>query len=139
MKHIAIVVLALAATSFAEDVEVDLSQMKGSPVAMTAEPITNRLWLTSTNVCVWQTYATNGFIESKGTTTAQGLLDVANRTGKTPELVELLVKSGEVCKARGHTWQFGCGMDGCLVMHPGEMRHCGVCGKTETKEPSNWK
>lgn len=44
-----------------------------------------------------------------------------------------------LCELRGHTWQSGCGMMGCAVIHGGPVRHCTVCGKTETQTVGEWK
>lgn len=38
-----------------------------------------------------------------------------------------------------HHWQPGCGVDGCLVIHHGPMRHCGVCGRVQEQQPGEWK
>lgn len=50
------------------------------------------------------------------------------------------VEDGTFCSVRGHTWESGCGMIGCLVIHGDEpMRHCRLCKKTETRELGPWK
>ena len=55
------------------------------------------------------------------------------------ETIKLLVTSGQVCRVRGHIWAGGCGMMGCLVIHPDQMRYCRLCGKTETRQVKEWE
>ena len=50
-----------------------------------------------------------------------------------------LVNNGSVCRVIGHRWEMGCGVIGCLVYHPNPIRHCVICGKTETQEIVPWK
>jgi len=60
--------------------------------------------------------------------------------GTLTNLVNALVADGSFCQVRGgHKWEFGCGVTGCLVIHAGPMRHCAVCGATETQEVGPWK
>jgi hypothetical protein len=50
-----------------------------------------------------------------------------------------LAKNGSVCRVIGHRWEDGCGVPGCAVFHANPMRHCVICGKTETQEVGPWK
>jgi hypothetical protein len=114
---------------FAQDsITVDLSQMKGSPVAMVAESITNQLVL----------YPLANVI-SRSVLSVDGVVNQLREQGDMTNLVKKLVESGDVCAVIGHKWEYGCGVPGCLVIHNGPMRHCVVCGKTQTQEVSEWK
>lgn len=59
--------------------------------------------------------------------------------GSITNVVNTLITDGTVCQVRGHKWEFGCGMVGCLVNHGGPMRHCSVCGTTQTQEIGPWR
>lgn len=59
--------------------------------------------------------------------------------GSLTNVVNELVSSGTFCKVRGHKWELGCGVPGCLVMHYGEMRHCVICGAVQQRLPGDWK
>jgi hypothetical protein len=61
------------------------------------------------------------------------------REGSMPDLVEKLVKAGDVCEVIGHKWEDGCGMEGCFNFHTVPERYCVICGKIQTKEVSEWK
>lgn len=53
--------------------------------------------------------------------------------------IKLLVTSGQVCRVRGHILGSGCGIMGCLVIHPDPMRYCRLCGETETRQVKEWE
>jgi hypothetical protein len=128
----AAVVFLFSSTLLSQDsITVDLSQMKGSPVAMVAEPITNKLVLYS--AC-----ATNG-ISSRSVLSVDGVVKQIREQGDMTNLVKKLAASGDVCSVIGHKWQYGCGEPGCLVSHTVPTRYCLVCGKIQTQEVSNWK
>lgn len=59
--------------------------------------------------------------------------------GSITNVINLLVTNGTFCQIRGHQWEGGCGMDGCLVIHNNPMRHCPVCGTIESREIGPWR
>ena len=59
--------------------------------------------------------------------------------GTLTNLVNELVEKGTFCEVRGHRWEPGCGMMGCLVIHLNQTRHCAVCGLVQTQEVGPWK
>lgn len=96
------------------------------------EPITNKTapfdtMASWTITPVWET-GTNAAISARE---LQGI--------ELTNTVNQLVKDGHVCAVIGHRWMGGCGKEGCLVMHYGNMRYCTICGKTQTQEPGVWK
>jgi len=123
-------VAVVSGALFAQDT-YDLSEMKGSPVAMVAEPITNKLFL-------FPYSATNAVI-SRAVLSVDGVVKQLREQGDMAKLVKALVESGDVCAVIGHKWEYGCGVPGCLVIHNNPVRHCVVCGKTQTQEVSEWK
>jgi len=54
-------------------------------------------------------------------------------------LVVALVASRLLCDLRGHAWEVGCGVSGCLVIHYEPMRHCIICGKVESQQIGPWR
>ena len=59
--------------------------------------------------------------------------------GSITNVVNLIVSDGTFCQVRGHKWEFGCGVNGCLVNHYAPMRHCAVCGSTQTQKVGPWQ
>lgn len=64
------------------------------------------------------------------------------------DVIELLIKEGEICKVRGHIWRDGCAYSYnwkggpstvCLTIHSNPVRHCELCRKEETREIGEWK
>lgn len=72
---------------------------------------------------------------------AKSHIKAMRNDGSITNVVNTLIADGTVCQVRGHRWEFGCGMSGCLVNHGGPMRHCPFCSTTQPMEvePSNWK
>jgi len=70
--------------------------------------------------------------------TAEELLANLKRETNYVAAINLLFTTGEVCKTRGHKWAPGCGMNGCLVIHYGEQRHCAICGTYQSRSMSPW-
>jgi hypothetical protein len=123
-------VAVVSSALFAQDsITVDLSEMKGSPVAMVAEPITNTLVL----------YPYTNRVFSRSVLSVDGVVKQLREQGDMTNLVKKLVESGDVCAVIGHKWEYGCGMPGCLVIHNDPIRHCAVCGATQTQKVSEWK
>lgn len=128
----AAVVAVVSSALFAQDsITVDLSQMRGSPVAMVAEPITNKLVL-----CPY----TNAYV-SRSVLSVDGVVKQLCEQGDMTNLVKHLVASGYVCAVVGHKWEsiphvmLEYRPDGDYPQH----RKCALCGKVETKEPGAWK
>lgn len=73
--------------------------------------------------------------------TAKAHIKAMHDDGSITNVVNTLIADGTVCQVRGHQWEFGCGMVGCLVNHSGPMRHCSFCSTTQPMEvePSNWQ
>jgi len=125
-KSIYIIVLIIAVFSivvFAQDsITVDLSGMKGSPVAMVAEPITNKLILSY--------WTTNSLCQS--VLSVDGAVKQLREQGDMTNLVLTLVKSGDVCAVVGHQWEII--LDMTLEYRPsGEYpshRMCRLCSKS---------
>jgi len=123
--------LYLSTSSRQDSITVDLSEMKGSPVAMVAEPITNKL--------VLYPY-TNGFC-SRYVLSVDGVVKQLREQGDMTNLVKNLVESGDVCAVVGHKWErtphvtLEYRPDGNYPAH----RKCALCGKAETLEPGAWK
>jgi len=121
-----------------ESRKYDLSEMKGSPVAMVAEPLTNELvlsyWATNT-----YTLVTNSLCQS--VLSVDGVVKQLREQGDMTNLVKTLVKSGDVCAVVGHQWENIPHMtleyrtSGDYPSH----RMCRLCSKSETKEPGAWK
>lgn len=134
----AAVVAVVSSALFSQDsITFDLSQMKGSPVAMVAEPITNKLVLYPyTNACV-----TNGVSRSVLSVDVDGVVKQLREQGDMTNLVKQLVASGDVCAVFGHKWgsvphvTLEYRPDGDYPAH----RKCDLCGKVETKETGAWK
>lgn len=127
---VAVILAGLSGGLFAqESITVDLSQMAGTSVAMVAEPITNKLVLY---------YATNGCV-SRSVVSVDGVVEQLREQGDMANLVKTLIQSGEVCAVIGHKWEYGCGMPGCLAIHNDPIRHCTICGATQTQKVSEWK
>lgn len=129
---LAAAVAVVSGALFAQDsITLDLSQMKGCPVAMVAEPITNRLVL----------YQTNNACASRRVLSVEGVMKQLREQGDMTTLVKKLVESGDVCAVVGHKWEsiphvtLEYRPDGDYPAH----RKCVLCGKTETKEPGVWK
>ena len=125
------VVAACAVVSSAlfaqESITVDLSQRKGCPVAMEPGPITNKLILS---------YVTNSV------SVTNVLVDPITEmieAGTLTNMVRRLVEEGHVCSVIGHKWEDGCGKPGCITIHNYPIRHCVVCGATQTQKPGEWK
>jgi hypothetical protein len=114
-----------------DSITVDLSEMKGSPVAMVAEPYTNKLVLYPD---------TNGFC-SRYVLSVDGVVKQLREQGDMTNLVKNLVESGDVCAVVGHKWEsiphvtLEYRPDGNYPAH----RKCALCGKAETLEPGSWK
>ena len=126
-------VAVVSSALFAQDsITVDLSEMKVSPVAMVAEPITNRLFELQ--------YSTNATIRSVGLS-VDGVVKQLREQGDLTNLITKLVASGDVCAVVGHHWKsiphvtLEYRPDGEYPEH----RKCALCGKVETKEPVAWK
>ncbi len=134
-KRITFAAVAVAVVSgalFAQDtITVDLSKVVGSPVAMVAEPITNILVLYS---------STNAYI-GRCVLSVDGTVQQLREQGDMTNLVKKLVASGDVCAVIGHKWERTPHLtleyrpDGNYPAH----RKCTLCGKTETREPEEWK
>jgi hypothetical protein len=131
-------VAVVSSALFAQDsITVDLSEMKGSPVAMVAEPFTNRLFELH--------HCTNATISravlSVDVLSVDGVVKQLREQGDLTNLVIKLVASGDVCTVVGHKWRsiphatLEYRPDGCYPEH----RKCALCGKVETKEPGAWK
>ena len=69
---------------------------------------------------------------------ARSHIKIMQDDGSITNVINLLISEGIFCQVRGHKWEAGCGVSGCLVIHDGPMRHCVVCGKTETREMKPW-
>ena len=125
-------VAAVSSALFAQDsITLDLSQMKGTSVAMLAEPITNKLVL----------YVATGVV-SRSVLSVDGVVKQLREQGDMTNLVKKLVESGDVCAVVGHKWEslpyyvtLGYRQNEEYSQH----RKCALCGKTETKEPGAWK
>jgi hypothetical protein len=134
-----------------ESVWVDLSKMRGSPVVIVTEPLTNHLdlaYLHGTNILVLyaDTLATNGPSKvvadlTYANNSVDGVVKQLREQGDLTNLVKTLVKSGDVCAVVGHQWENIPHMtleyrtSGEYPSH----RMCRLCGKVETKEPREWK
>lgn len=72
---------------------------------------------------------------------AEWQIKTMQENGSLTNIVNLLISKGLVCEVRGHKWEPGCGIMGCVVYHTGAMRHCSVCGKTQTQAITigDWK
>ena len=126
-------VAVVSSALFAQDsITVDLSEMKVSPVAMVAEPFTNRLFELQ--------YSTNATIRRVGLS-VDGVVKQLREQGDLTNLITKLVASGDVCAVVGHHWKsiphvtLEYRPDGEYPEH----RKCALCGKVETKEPVAWK
>ena len=126
-------VAVVSSALFAQDsITVDLSEMKVSPVAMVAEPITNRLFELQ--------YNTNATIR-RDVLSVDGVVKQLHEQGDLTNLITKLVASGDVCAVVGHHWKsiphvtLEYRPDGGYPEH----RKCALCGKVETKEPGAWK
>jgi len=123
-----------------DSITVDLSEMKGSPVAMVAEPITNKLVLYPYTNKVVLYPDTNGFC-SLYVLSVDGVVKQLREQGDMTNLVKNLVESGDVCAVVGHKWErtphvtLEYRPDGNYPAH----RKCALCGKAETLEPGAWK
>ena len=113
-------------------ITVDLSEMKGSPEAMVAEPITNRLFELH--------YSTNATI-GRAVLSVDGVVKQLREQDDLTNLVIKLVASGDVCAVVSHKWRSI--PHATLEYRPDggypEHRKCALCGKVETKEPGAWK
>ena len=136
----AVAVAVISSALFAQDsITVDLSQMKGTSVAMLAEPITNKL--------VLYPY-TNGVV-SRSVLSVDGVVKQLREQGDMTNLVKKLVESGDVCAVVGHKWEMSHiearAIPDCVMLGYRQSREilqhrkCTLCGKTETKEPGAWK
>ena len=126
-------VAVVSSALFAQDsITVDLSEMKVSPVAMVAEPITNRLFELH--------YSTNATI-GRAVLSVDGVVKQLREQGDLTNLITKLVASGDVCAVVGHKWESSPHVT--LEYRPDgeypEHRKCALCGKVETKEPGAWK
>lgn len=69
------------------------------------------------------------------------VIDTLRAQGDIPKLVKELIKSGDVCAVIGHKWERQPYMT--LEYRPDgeypERRQCRLCGKSETREPGEWK
>ena len=115
------------------------SPLDGPSTEMWPAPVTNRFpmsWLTKASKTNLQ--IPFGMVYQSALPTNTFVL--TSRTNWiTDDEIKVLVTSGQVCRVRGHVWQDGCGMLGCLVMHYGPRRHCPLCGKVETQQIGEWK
>ena len=125
----AAVLAVLSGVLFAQDSVTVVLPIKGTSVAMQAEPITNKL--------VLYPY-TNGVV-SRSVLSVDGVVKQLREQGDVTNIVKKLVASGDVCAVIGHKWEHGCGVPGCCAIHNAPIRHCLVCGKTQTQEVSEWK
>lgn len=82
---------------------------------------------------------TNVFVEGSTLIARINDLKVPFSDQAKTNLIAALVASGTFCQVRGHAWEGGCGVAGCLVVHNGPMRHCPICGKVETQQIGPWK
>jgi hypothetical protein len=140
--------IAMASVYGQEPRALDLSKMKGSPVAYEAQPMTNTLVLyPATNYISYANIA-YAIMDSTCVTNAVGLRSVLSvdevvmelrEQGDMTNLVKKLVASGDVCAVIGHRWEPGCGNLACAVYHADPIRHCALCGKTQTQQPGEWK
>lgn len=90
-------------------------------------------------------------LEVKLETLAKHHVEVMQQDNTITNVIKLLVSQGEVCKVIEHKWQPGrkpihsiAGIDGHVITlpaitEPRPIRHCLVCGKTETREIGDWK
>jgi len=130
-------VAVVSSALFAQDsITFDLSQMKGTSVAMVAEPITNKLVLyPSTNSCVPQLApyemsdvlltrdsivaarsitnrvfdaycTTNIALRVRAVLSVDGMVKQLREQGDMTNLVKKLVESGDVCAVVGHKWEY---------------------------------
>jgi len=95
-----------------------------------AGPITNMLF---------DFHATTNYAISHTVLSMDGAVDQLRSQGDITNLVKKLVAAGDVCAVIGHKWEYGCGMPGCLVIHNDPIRHCVVCGATQTQKVGEWK
>ena len=143
-------------TTFAQDsIVLDLSKMKGTPVAMEAEPLTNGLVLSFTNATAYSNISyygvvtndgyryTNSWISTNTCLSVDGVVRLLRNQGDITNLIKNLAESGDVCAVVGHKWDsvphvtLEYRSDGNYPEH----RKCATCGKSETKEyqPAVWK
>ena len=88
----------------------------------------------------WITTNTNVLLFPVGQTGLTNYLTLTFKTNWiTDAEIKVLVTSGQVCRVRGHAWDDGCGVFGCLVIHYDPMRYCRLCGKVETRQIGEWK
>lgn len=129
-------VAVVSSTLFAqESITVDLSEMKGTSVAMVTDPITNKLILSAI------TYDAATGVICRASISVDEAVKQLREQGDMANLVKKLVESGDVCAVVGHKWESIPHMT--LEYRPNggypEHRKCGLCGKVETKEPGAWK
>jgi hypothetical protein len=131
-----VVATFVVAVSAQDSIVFDLSQMKGSSVAMDAKSLTNKLVLylpahdttLSTNV-------------SRVHWPVDGVVKQLRDQGDMANLVKKLVESGDVCAVVGHRWESSPHVtleyrpDGSYPQH----RKCDLCGKVQTKQPGEWQ
>jgi len=122
-------VAVVSSALFAQDSITFVSPIKGTSVAMQAEPITNKMVLCPcTNTVRW-------------VLSVDIVVERLREQGDMTNLVKKLIESGDVCAVIGHKWESiphvtsEYRQDGDYPAH----RKCALCGKTETKEPGVWK
>jgi hypothetical protein len=98
-------------------------------------PETNMIELTIEELVVGELSITNFLTDSW---TADAFVAEMRRAGQLTNVVTLMM-GGIICEVRGHKWEGGCGMIGCLAIHSGPMRHCVICGKVEAQELGPWQ
>jgi hypothetical protein len=141
MKNgIACVAAAIAVASGAvcaqEAITLDLSKMKGSPVAMVAGPMTNKLVLWRRHPMIMTTN-----LPARCVPSVDRVIEDLREQGRLAALVKTLVEAGDVCAVVGHRWEWRPHVtleyraDGDYPVY----RQCSLCGKVQTKEPGTWK
>ena len=142
-------VAVVSSALFAQDSITFVSPIKGTSVAMTAEPITNKMVLCPyTNTVRWVLPPiTNKMVLCPCTNTVRWVLSVdivverLREQGDMTNLVKNLIESGDVCAVVGHRWEYlpHVTLEYCPDGDYPEHRRCTLCGKIETKEPGAWK
>lgn len=90
---------------------------------------------------VLEQFGTNSI--SEGRFEVDAVIKALRDQGDIAELVNKLVASGDICAVRGHHWAstrilyqtLEYRPDGDYPVH----RECRLCGKTETKQPEEWR
>jgi len=120
------VLLVASTTLFAQDaITVDISEVCPSAtniITLYPEDGVTSAWVTTTN----------HFVDS---------VEYMVENGTLTNIVKRLAEEGHICAVLGHRWEhiphvtLEYRVSGEYPQH----RECSICGKVETKEPSEWK